>query len=828
MAPPGRPKAPPPPPPSAKAAAVCVAAPEPRKPVIVPEREMKPLRWKRLQLGQHFKEGVTVWDSVPELPADEELTDQLLRLFCKAVPVARAPSIDSNAPMNSERGSEAGEPKELHIIQGTIQRCGREGALAKLPPAAHVASALRQFDHGALLEGAPEGMQLCEVLRLVHDNACPTPVQQQKLEEARGRNPDQPLGNIERYMWEVSRVPAYNERLECWLYLSTWEEDLRPVRSNIEQFETILGCFRSTALPQLLGVVLTVGNYLNGGTKDGRADGFNLNLLRSGGIDSVRDNQSSGNLRRFVISTWLDKCRKGAAALLVDLRPALKNVKRTLEGCSGGGLRLQKQVKVSLERTCDEALSRLQAEFAEKLQMLQVVKGVTLPDSPTAVRMQSAFDTAQQRLGELQRMRDRAADRYTQLLGWLHHNAREPSEAFLMLWDDFLIPAECFEAQGPSKVKSMLKPIFCDDSVEIDVYGLGRLWEVNVGGLTARSRSTSATPRGRCSSQGPGEGGRGRPASTSSWQDWRRQPSREKLDPEVSSPSGSARPEGWPDTSSAAPTRASPTSKDSGLPPRPRQSSRNPSPCRRCFSTSLGGDQPVLSRARTSPELGISIEESAGEPPNEPTTPGTPPVVPSLKDRFQRLTAGPDGPGSARNRGSESPVPARDRCSGATIGSPEEDQYYRLALRHSLDSKSRGIMSSRSVYDLLGKDKQSTTRPMTHRGSTLGDAISCQVTPRGDAAEDAARGPPSQLTGGGQLGLPCGPPPRAVRGRTSSASLSGRPSAMQVTPPRALPPPPAMPPATKLGLPPKGKADEDPPCCGPPPRAVRSRAVRGG
>jgi len=97
----------------------------------------------------------------------------------------------------------------------------------------------------------------------------------------------------------------------CWLYCDTCKEEFELVRANINQFECVLTCFRSVALPQLLGVLLAVGNYLNGNTKTGQADGFQLDILRSGGIDAVRDNQGNGDLRRFVMAVFLSQCRKG-------------------------------------------------------------------------------------------------------------------------------------------------------------------------------------------------------------------------------------------------------------------------------------------------------------------------------------------------------------------------------------------------------------------------------------------------------------------------------------------------------------------------------------
>lgn len=468
--------------------------PEPRKPVVQPPLELKQLRWKRLQLGFNVPEGNTIWDKVPELPEEQLPVDLLLELFSRHGRSA-APISLSQGALGSPAAAAA--PHEVRIIDGTIQRCGRESALSKLPPAQELAVALQSLDEARLLAGSPAGAQVAEVLRLVRDNVCPTVSQQERLEQAKAEEPAARLGNIERFMWEVSRVPAFRARIECWLYLSTCEEDFVPVCGHIDHFNTIVHCFRSPALPQLLGVILSIGNYLNGGTKDGRADGFSLDVLRTGGMDTVRDSRSKGDLRHFVLRVYLDKCRQSAATLLKDLRPALKNVRRTLEAIEGGSLRMRKQVKVALERTCDEALGRLHAELAEQERNLLQVTSAVGEDSVAAVAMRHCLERVRTQLQALQDARDVAKEAFARLLAWMHCSPQETSESFFLLWDDLLIPRDRFESQEPTKVRSTLKPIFCDDAGEIDVYGLARLWEAEVGGLQARARSGSAGPRGR-------------------------------------------------------------------------------------------------------------------------------------------------------------------------------------------------------------------------------------------------------------------------------------------------------------------------------------------
>jgi hypothetical protein len=469
---------------------------------------MKPLRWKRLQLGEQIQEGQTVWDKVVEF--DELPVEQLASLFCRA-PSAN-PRTASTQPGTQPGGAVAGLGTELRIIDNTFQRCGRESAITKLPPADRVARALRAFDGAELVAAAPPGADLTELLRLLKDNTCPTPAQLQKLESAKALNPEMPLGRIEQYMWDISRVFGFQERLDCWLYCNTCEEEFERVRTNLLQFEAVLACFWSVSIPSLLGVILSIGNYLNGSTKAGQADGFQLDLLRQGGIDAVRDNQSNGDLRRFVISVFLAHRRKDAVTLLADMRPALKNIRRTLECVDGGSLKLKKQVRTSLERTCDDALMRVRQEFSEREQTLQVIGGgisSLCGGELLPATFVEKFHGIGERVEELQRFRDSVAAKYTRLLEWFHHPVDECSEQFFLLWDDLLIPRECFENQQPIKVKSILKPVFCDEAGDIDVYSLGRLWQVEFGGLSLervstprgarqpRAQSAVAAPRGR-------------------------------------------------------------------------------------------------------------------------------------------------------------------------------------------------------------------------------------------------------------------------------------------------------------------------------------------
>merc|ERR1712150_230690 len=64
-----------------------------------------------------------------------------------------------------------------------------------------------------------------------------------------------------------------------------------------------------------------------GGTEYGRADGFDLDLLKAKGTGNMDAYKANKALRRFTLGMYLDTCRKSAAALLKDLQPALRNMR---------------------------------------------------------------------------------------------------------------------------------------------------------------------------------------------------------------------------------------------------------------------------------------------------------------------------------------------------------------------------------------------------------------------------------------------------------------------------------------------------------------------
>lgn len=75
-------------------------------------------------------------------------------------------------------------------------------------------------------------------------------------------------------------MPSFELRLCAWHFQNSFEERFQSLAAAVRCVS--LGCqcvLTSISIRHLLGIVLYVGNFLNGGTPRGRADGFALDTL---------------------------------------------------------------------------------------------------------------------------------------------------------------------------------------------------------------------------------------------------------------------------------------------------------------------------------------------------------------------------------------------------------------------------------------------------------------------------------------------------------------------------------------------------------------------
>lgn len=157
--------------------------------------------------------------------------------------------------------------------------------------------------------------------------------------------PEADLEKPEIFVLHCSRIPQLHARLECWSFKLNFEEQyadlLKPVSVLLDAAET----FRhSRALKQALAIVLSVGNYLNGGTNRGQADGFDISVLSQ--LENIKDATNKTSLAGYCVQQMVKLHGKDSLKqLAADLALCSEAMKHSLKNVSGEVRRFVAEVK---------------------------------------------------------------------------------------------------------------------------------------------------------------------------------------------------------------------------------------------------------------------------------------------------------------------------------------------------------------------------------------------------------------------------------------------------------------------------------------------------
>ncbi|VDM96207.1 unnamed protein product [Thelazia callipaeda] len=127
------------------------------------------------------------------------------------------------------------------------------------------------------------------------------------------------LAVADRFLYEISNVSRYEQRLRCLHIISTYHERADDVSKTIETVKNAsIAVMRSERLRQLLRLILALGNFLNRGKRNGNAYGFTLGSLRV--LTDVRNSQRHDrNLLHYIVKHMESK------------QPEVLRLKRDLE-----------------------------------------------------------------------------------------------------------------------------------------------------------------------------------------------------------------------------------------------------------------------------------------------------------------------------------------------------------------------------------------------------------------------------------------------------------------------------------------------------------------
>lgn len=127
---------------------------------------------------------------------------------------------------------------------------------------------------------------------------------------------DIPLDEPEQFLLKISQISMFTERISCMVFMAEFEETATLIERKLEvvmQLSQFL--MESEELKLIFAIILTLGNYMNGGNRQrGQADGFTLEILSK--LKDVKSKDSQTTLLHFIVRTYIGRKRKEGVQLL--------------------------------------------------------------------------------------------------------------------------------------------------------------------------------------------------------------------------------------------------------------------------------------------------------------------------------------------------------------------------------------------------------------------------------------------------------------------------------------------------------------------------------
>ncbi|KAH3764628.1 actin binding protein [Pelomyxa schiedti] len=311
--PPGAGAPPPPPPPGPG-----LMKQKTNKPAVVPKAKMRAVHWTRLilpppQVDSERKK--CIWDSVKEQEFDESNLLEHFAMKNQAKPDATGPKPEEIAPEKRQvvRLLPSKKSNALGIMRG------------RFPPDAELTQALRDVDRSKISK------------EMIHELMHNLPSNEEEMTIREADVPGVIFDKPEQFSLLVLGIPYIRERLNFWDFANDFPEKLADICTPIQTVQKASAEIKeSPALRSLLGTILAIGNYLNGGTPRGQADGFNIEMLTQ--FAEIKDSSSSSNLLSYAIGSCSEsqniptELEHVSEAATVDIKLVETNLNSLIKG----------------------------------------------------------------------------------------------------------------------------------------------------------------------------------------------------------------------------------------------------------------------------------------------------------------------------------------------------------------------------------------------------------------------------------------------------------------------------------------------------------------
>ncbi|XP_039995260.1 formin-2 isoform X2 [Xiphias gladius] len=278
-----------PPPPPGPMPSMMVQEAAPAKAVIEPPKPMKPLYWTRIQLHAKKQTGPLVWEKIEEPTVDFE---EFVELFSKsAVKEKKKPISDTIS-----------KSKAKQVVKLLSNK--RSQAVGILMSSIHLD--MKDIQNAVL--NMDNTVVDLETLQALYENRAQDDEMdsiKKHIKASRDKEGAKPLDKPEQFLFQLSQIPNFSERVFCILFQSTFHECIISVLRKIEILQRVCKTLQSgKCVLQVLGLVLAFGNFMNGGNRSrGQADGFTVDILPK--LKDVKSSDNSQSLLSYIVAYYL-------------------------------------------------------------------------------------------------------------------------------------------------------------------------------------------------------------------------------------------------------------------------------------------------------------------------------------------------------------------------------------------------------------------------------------------------------------------------------------------------------------------------------------------
>lgn len=254
---------------------------------------MKPLYWNRIQI---FSKSDAIWFDV----AEQDIGDEFELLFSKVA--LKSKQSNQKSSSKTSTGSSSVHAKQECVKVLDAKRSQSIGILmsSKRLDSNVIRDALMSFDNQLL---SFEILSSIYVIRPQEDELRAI----QDIMKATPNFHDEMLDKPELFLLELSRIPAFEERIYCLVYQNRFNESIASIEFRLSNMNTICDeLMTNESIKKILGIILTCGNTMNSANKSrGDADGFDLAILPN--LKDVKSKDNTTNLLQYIAGFYVSK-----------------------------------------------------------------------------------------------------------------------------------------------------------------------------------------------------------------------------------------------------------------------------------------------------------------------------------------------------------------------------------------------------------------------------------------------------------------------------------------------------------------------------------------